>query len=96
MTRFGPVETITKTNGDLETSSFEFYEQEREITKTLSTLLSNHFYKENNILFAAAMNIVLNQNGWTSGKSSTRSASAASRHLQLLPPNLKKRLVRRQ
>jgi hypothetical protein len=45
--------------GDLETSGFEAYKLRLwETAKTLSALLSNHFYKENNILFPAAMSVV--------------------------------------
>ncbi len=44
---------------DLKTSGFEKYKQQLwETSKALSTLLSNHFYKENNILFPAAMSVV--------------------------------------
>ncbi len=47
---------------ELETSGFEAYKQHLwETAKTLSTLLSNHFYKENNILFPAAMSVVTEQ-----------------------------------
>jgi PAS domain S-box-containing protein len=44
---------------DLTTSGFESYKHQLwETAKALSTLLSNHFYKENNILFPAAMSVV--------------------------------------
>ena len=36
----------------------DFKDKLWENTKSISTLLSNHFYKENNILFPAAMNVV--------------------------------------
>jgi PAS domain S-box-containing protein len=50
---------LHKLIGDLETSGFEAYKQMLwGIAKSLSTLLSNHFYKENNILFPAAMSVV--------------------------------------
>jgi PAS domain S-box-containing protein len=46
---------------DLKTSGFEvFKKQLLETSKALSTLLQNHFYKENNVLFPAAMSIVTN------------------------------------
>jgi PAS domain S-box-containing protein len=44
---------------DLKISGFDVFKQQLwETAKTLSTLLSNHFYKENNILFPAAMSVV--------------------------------------
>ena len=44
---------------DLKTSSFETFKQQLwETTKSLANLLSSHFYKENNILFPAAMSVV--------------------------------------
>ncbi len=50
---------LHKLIADLETSGFDSYKQRLwETTKTLSTLLTNHFYKENNILFPAAMSVV--------------------------------------
>ena len=50
---------LHKLIGDLDKSGFEAYKQQLwETSKTLSTLLSNHFYKENNILFPAAMSVV--------------------------------------
>ena len=50
---------LHKLIGELGTSGFEAYKSQLwETAKTLSTLLSNHFYKENNILFPAAMSVV--------------------------------------
>jgi PAS domain S-box-containing protein len=50
---------LHKLIADLETSGFEAYKQHLwETAKVLSTLLANHFYKENNILFPAAMSVV--------------------------------------
>ena len=50
---------LHKLVADLKTSGFdEFKQQLWETTKSLSNLLSNHFYKENNILFPAAMSVV--------------------------------------
>jgi PAS domain S-box-containing protein len=46
---------------DLKTSGFEVFKKQLwETSKALSTLLQNHFYKENNVLFPAAMSIVTN------------------------------------
>jgi len=50
---------LHKLVADLKTSGFdEFKQQLWETSKSLSNLLSNHFYKENNILFPAAMSVV--------------------------------------
>ena len=50
---------LHKLIADLNTLGFEQYKQQLwETAKALSTLLSNHFYKENNILFPAAMTVV--------------------------------------
>jgi DUF438 domain-containing protein len=47
---------------DLEKLGFESFKQQLwEISKTLATTLQNHFYKENNILFPAAMGVVTEQ-----------------------------------
>ena len=47
---------------DLNLMGFEsFKEQLWETAKSLGTLLSNHFYKENNILFPAAMSVITEQ-----------------------------------
>ncbi len=44
---------------DLDTSGFKSYKQRLwETSKALNDLLSKHFYKENNILFPAAMSVV--------------------------------------
>jgi len=50
---------LHKLIADLKTSSFDDFKQQLwETAKSLSDLLSNHFYKENNILFPAAMSVV--------------------------------------
>jgi len=50
---------LHKLIADLNALSFETFKQVLwDITKSLSNLLSNHFYKENNILFPAAMSVV--------------------------------------
>ena len=50
---------LHKLIGDLGTSGFDDFKQQLwENAKSLSDLLSNHFYKENNILFPAAMSVV--------------------------------------
>jgi PAS domain S-box-containing protein len=50
---------LQKLVSELETSGFEVFKQQLwETSKTLSSLLSSHFYKENNILFPAAMSVV--------------------------------------
>src|SRR3990170_1491761 len=50
---------LHKLISDLNTSGYEtFKEQLWETAKAMSDLLSNHFYKENNILFPAAMSVV--------------------------------------
>ena len=50
---------LHKLIADLKTSGFDVFKQQLwETAKTLSNLLSNHFYKENNILFPAAMSVV--------------------------------------
>ena len=50
---------LHKLIGDLGTSGFDDFKQQLwETVKSLSNLLSNHFYKENNILFPAAMSVV--------------------------------------
>jgi DUF438 domain-containing protein len=47
---------------ELKTSGFDDFKQQLwETAKSLSSLLSNHFYKENNILFPAAMSVVTAQ-----------------------------------
>jgi hypothetical protein len=50
---------LQKLISELETSGFEAFKQQLWGTsKTLSSLLSSHFYKENNVLFPAAMSVV--------------------------------------
>jgi PAS domain S-box-containing protein len=50
---------LHKLIADLNTSGFDVFKQQLwETAKSLSNLLSNHFYKENNILFPAAMSVV--------------------------------------
>jgi PAS domain S-box-containing protein len=47
---------------DLDTSGFQsFKDQLWEAAKTLGNLLPNHFYKENNVLFPAAMNVITSE-----------------------------------
>ena len=53
---------LHKLIAELKTSGFDDFKQQLwETAKSLSSLLSNHFYKENNILFPAAMNVVTEQ-----------------------------------
>ena len=50
---------LHKLIADLKTSGFESFKQQLwETAKSMGNLLSNHFYKENNILFPAAMSVV--------------------------------------
>ena len=50
---------LHKLIADLKTSGFDDFKQQLwETAKSLSELLANHFYKENNILFPAAMSVV--------------------------------------
>ena len=50
---------LHKLIADLNTSGFDVFKQQLwETAKSLSDLLQNHFYKENNILFPAAMSVV--------------------------------------
>jgi len=50
---------LHKLIADLKTSGFDDFKQQLwETAKSLSNLLQNHFYKENNILFPAAMSVV--------------------------------------
>ena len=50
---------LHKLIADLNSIGFEgFKEQLWETAKSLSTILQNHFYKENNILFPAAMSVI--------------------------------------
>jgi len=50
---------LHKLIAELKTSGFDDFKQQLwETAKSLSNLLSNHFYKENNILFPAAMSVV--------------------------------------
>jgi DUF438 domain-containing protein len=50
---------LHKLIADLSTAGFEVFKQQLgETAKALSTLLQNHFYKENNVLFPAAMSVV--------------------------------------
>jgi len=47
-----------------DTVDFQLFKRElREIAKTLNSLLSNHFFKENNILFPVAMQVIA-KNEW--------------------------------
>lgn len=49
----------------VDTAGFQnFKDQLWETAKALSTLLQNHFYKENNVLFPTAMNVITQQE-WT-------------------------------
>jgi len=50
---------LHKLIADLKTSGFESFKQQLwDTAKSMGNLLSNHFYKENNILFPAAMSVV--------------------------------------
>lgn len=53
---------LQKLIADLEKMGFEGFKQRLwDVAKSLATLLQNHFYKENNILFPAAMSVVTEQ-----------------------------------
>ena len=55
------IQTLTKSLNTLEFQDFK--EQHREIARSFSNFLSSHFFKENNILFPTALQVIID-NEW--------------------------------